>query len=78
MERFFGSAQDQLVKDLRKGTARTPEEANRYLEQDHLPHWNSRSNGERANPTDAHRLLRVEHHLAAMLSYVEERVVANH
>jgi hypothetical protein len=42
-----------------------------------LPQWNSRSNGERANPTDAHHPLRVEHHLAAMLSYVEERVVAN-
>jgi hypothetical protein len=77
IERFFGTAQDRLVKGLRKAGARTLREANRYLEQAYLPLWNSRFTVQPANPTDAHRPLGREHDLAAILSHVESRVVAN-
>ena len=77
IERFFGTAQDRLVKGLRKAEVRTLEEANRYLELEYLPQWGSRFTREPANPSKAHRPLRAEHDLAAILSHVEERVVAN-
>jgi DNA-binding Lrp family transcriptional regulator len=77
VERFFGTAQDRLVKGLRKAGVRTLEEANRYLELEYLPQWSSRFTREPANPSNAHRPLRAEHDLAAILSHVEERVVAN-
>jgi hypothetical protein len=37
VERFFGTAQDRLVKGPRKAGVRTLEEANRYLELEYLP-----------------------------------------
>ena len=77
VERFFGTAQDRLVKGLRKAGVQTLEEANRYLELEYLPQWSSRFTLEPANPTDAHRPLGAEHDLAAILSHVEERVVGN-
>jgi len=77
VERFLGTAQDRLVKGLRKAGVQTLEEANRYLELEYLPQWSSRFTLEPANPTDAHRPLGAEHHLAAILSHVEDRVVAN-
>jgi transposase len=77
IERFFGTAQDRLVKGLRKAGARSLEEANTYLEQEYLPLWNRRFTVEAAQAADAHRPLRAEHDLAAILSHVEERVVAN-
>jgi len=77
IERFFGTAQDRLVKGLRKAGAKTREEANRYLEFEYLPQWTSRFTCPPANPTDAHRPLGREHDLAAILSHVEERRVAN-
>ena len=77
IERFFGTAQDRLVKGMRKAGVRTWEEANAYLQQEYLPLWNSRFTQEPANATDAHRPLGREHDLAAILSHVESRVVAN-
>jgi transposase len=77
IERFFGTAQDRLVKGLRLAGARTGEEANAYLEQTYLPLWNRRFTVSAAHSTDAHRPLRAEHDLAAILSQVEERVVTN-
>jgi hypothetical protein len=77
IERFFGTAQDRLVKGLRKAGAHTLAEANAYLEQEYLPLWNRRFTVEAENATDAHRALRAEHHLAVILSHVEKRVVAN-
>jgi biotin operon repressor len=77
VERFFGTAQDRLVKGLRKAGVQTLEEANHYLELEYLPQWSSRFTIEPANPADAHRPLRAEQDLAAILSHVEERVVAN-
>src|SRR5207237_655185 len=40
IERFFGTAQDRLVKGLRLAQAASLEEANTYLEQEYLPLWN--------------------------------------
>ncbi len=77
IERFFATVQDRLVKGMRKAGVRTLEEANQYLEQEYLPLGNSRFTVEAENPTDAPRPLRAEQDLAAILSHVEERVVAN-
>jgi transposase len=75
VERSFSTAQDRLVKGLRVAGAKTMEEANRYLEQEFLPWWNQHLTVAPANPTDAHRRLGPEHHLAASLSRVETRQV---
>jgi len=77
VERFFGTAQDRLVKGLRKAGAHTLEEAQRYLERIYLPLWNRRFTVQPANWTDAHRPLGPQHDLAAILSHVESRVVAD-
>jgi len=77
IERFFGTAQDRLVKGMRKSGVRTLAAANAYLDQKYLPLWNRRFTVAPANATEAHRPLRGEHDLAAILSHVEERVVAN-
>ena len=77
IERFFGTAQDRLVKGLRQAGAQTLKEANAYLEQEYLPMWNRRFTVEAEKAPDAHRALRAEQNLAAILSHVEERVVAN-
>lgn len=77
IERFFGTAQDRLVKGLRLAQASSLEEANTYLEQEYLPGWNQSFTVEAASSTDAHRPLGTEHELAAILSQVEERVVTH-
>jgi len=77
IERFFGTAQDRLVKGMRKAGVRTLPEANAYLEQEYLPLWNRRFTQEPVSPHEAHRPLGQEHGLAAILSHVERRVVAN-
>ena len=76
IERFFGTAQDRLVKGLRIAEVGALAEANEYLEEEYLPMWNQRFTVEAENPRPAHRPLRAEHDLAAILSQVEERVVA--
>lgn len=76
VERFFGTAQDRLVKGLRKAAACTLEEAQQYLGRVYLPLWNRRFTVAAANPTNAHRPLGPQHNLAAILSHVESRVVA--
>ncbi len=76
IERFFGTAQDRLVKGLRIAGVCMPKEANEYLEQEYLPMWNRRFTVEPGNPSNAHRPLGAEQDLAAILSHVEERVVA--
>lgn len=76
VERFFGTAQDRLVKGLRKAGGNSLEAAQQYLQTVFLPLWNRRFPVTAANPTDAHRVLRPEHNLAAILCHVESRVVA--
>lgn len=75
IERFFGTAQDRLVKGLRLAGADSQEAAQSYLEQEYLPQWNQTFTVLPAGTTDAHRPLRAEHELAAILSQVEERLV---
>jgi hypothetical protein len=77
IERFFGTLQDRLVKGMRQAGVRTLAAANAYWEQKYWPLWNRRFTVEPANATDAHRPLRGKHDLAAILSHVEEWVVAN-
>ncbi len=77
VERQFRTAQDRLVKGLRVAGASTIEEANAYLEKEYLPWWNQTLAIAPADPADAHRPLGREHDLAAILSHVEQRQVAN-
>lgn len=77
IERSFGTAQDRLVKGLRVAGARTLEQANRYLEQQFVPWWNQYLTVLPASAADAHRPLGAEHDLAAALSQVHTRQVAN-
>jgi len=76
IERFFGTAQDRLVKGLRLAGATHLEAAQAYLEHEYLPQWNQTFTREPAGTVDAHRPLRAEQDLAAILSHVEERCVA--
>lgn len=77
VERFFGTAQDRLVKGLRLAGAKSLEQANDYLEQCFIPEWNTRFTVAPANSTDAHRPLTELQDLAASLSQVETRQVHN-
>jgi hypothetical protein len=76
VERFFGTAQDRLVKGLRKVGASTREEANRYLEQVYLPLWKQRFAREAEQAGDAHRALDRRLELDSVLSRVEVRTIA--
>ncbi len=75
IERFFETAQDRLVKGMRKRGVCTLEAANRYLEQEYLPLWNERFTVQPASEADAHRPLGKGHELASILSHVEQRVM---
>ena len=77
VERSFETAQDRLVKGLRVAGARTLEEANRYLEAVYLPEWEAKFTVIAASADDAHRALGKDHHLEAILSEVEQRVISN-
>lgn len=77
IERFFGTAQDRLVKGLRLAKVSSLEGANAYLEQEYLPLWNQGFTLVAASTVDAHRALSREHNLPAILSQVEERVVTH-
>jgi hypothetical protein len=77
IERFFGTAQDRLVKGLRLAGAGTLQAANLYLQGEYLPLWNERFTVKPVNRQDAHRQLGPDHDLASILSQVEERSVAN-
>lgn len=75
IERFFETAQDRLVKGMRKGKVCTLEAAKGYLEKEYLPLWNERFTVRPASAADAHRPLGRQHDLASILSHVEKRVV---
>jgi biotin operon repressor len=77
IERGFGTAQDRLVKGLRVAGVQTLEQANAYLEDEFLPWWNQTLTVRPASSDDAHRPLGKEYNLAASLSHVESRQVAN-
>ncbi|HXX22882.1 MAG TPA: ISNCY family transposase [Terriglobia bacterium] len=77
IERFFGTAQDRLVKGLRLARANSLEAAQSYLQEEYLPEWNQRFTVLPVGSGDAHRPLRAEHELASILSQVEERMVTS-
>jgi len=77
IERFFGTAQDRLVKGLRLARADRLQAAQTYLEEEYLPQWNQTFTVLPAGSSDAHRPLHAEHELAAILSLVEERIVTS-
>jgi hypothetical protein len=77
VERQFLTAQDRLVKGMRVAGVCTIEEANAYLDNEYLPWWNRTLTVKAAHAHDAHRPLGREHNLAAILSHVEQRRVAN-
>ena len=76
IERFFETAQDRLVKELRIAGIGTIGAANEYLAGTFLPDWEQRFTTKPANATDAHRPLTELHNLAGSLSHVETRTVA--
>jgi len=76
IERFFSTAQDRLVKQLRLAGACTMEAASACLEAEFLPDWEQRFTVAPANETDAHRPLSELHSLPATLSRVEMRTIA--
>jgi DNA-binding Lrp family transcriptional regulator len=75
IERFFETAQDRLVKGMRKAKVCGLDQANAYLEQHYLPLWKERFTVQPANPVDAHRPLGKDHPLTSILSHVEKRVI---
>ena len=76
VERFNGTAQDRLVKELRLAGASTMEEANAVLDKTFLPWFNRRCTVKPQSPNDAHRRLHPSMSLAAILSVQEQRTVA--
>ena len=75
IERFFGTAQDRLVKDMRHAKVKTLAQANAYLEEHYLPWWNQEKTVVPVSQQDAHRGLEKQQDLAAILSHVESRQV---
>jgi hypothetical protein len=76
VERSFGTAQDRWVKEMRLAKVKTIVAANALLEK-LLPDHNRRFGVAPAQTADAHRAVGKTHHLAAILSMQEERVVSN-
>jgi hypothetical protein len=77
VERFHGTAQDRLVKELRLAKAATLDQANQVLERTFLPWFNRRCTVKPASGNDAHRPVHPSMHLAAILSLQESRSVNN-
>jgi transposase len=77
VERFNGTAQDRLVKELRLAGACTIDEANGVLKETFLPWFNRWCTVKPASATDAHRRLYPTMNLAAILSHQDQRTVAN-
>jgi hypothetical protein len=77
VERFFETAQDRWVKELRLAGVTTRAQANALAQRLLIPQFNRRFPVSPASANDAHRSLGRDHHLAAILSLQHERVVAN-
>lgn len=77
VERFFGTAQDRWVKELRLKEVTTRAQANALLRSKLLPEFNRRFTVGPARRRNAHRDLGPRHHLAAILSAQVQRRVAN-
>jgi hypothetical protein len=77
VERFFETAQDRWVKELRLAKVRTRAQANALAESRLIPDFNRRFAVTPAQAVDAHRPLGPSHNLAAILSVQCQRVVTN-
>ena len=77
VERFNGTAQDRLVKELRLAKARTMEQANKVLDEVFLPWFNRLCTVKPASDVDVHRPLGRSMNLNGILSTQETRKVAN-
>ena len=77
MERFFQTAQDRLVKELRLAGARNMEQANQVLESVFIPWFNRWKSVKPASPNAAHRPLHPSMHLESILSLQDRRKVCN-
>jgi hypothetical protein len=77
VERFNGTAQDRLVKELRLAQATTIAEAKVVREARFLPWFNRRCTVKPASPTNAHRPLGPDFDLAALLNPHMTRTVAS-
>ena len=77
VERSFLTAQDRLVKQLRLAKITTLAAANAFLENEYWPEWNENFARPAADFPNQHRALTPQLDLAAILSHVEQRVIAN-
>jgi hypothetical protein len=77
VERFFETAQDRWVKEMRLAGVRTRQQANALAQSRLIPEFNRRFSVTPASAADAHRPLGKKHNLAAILSVQHERVVGN-
>jgi len=77
VERFNGTAQDRLVKELRLAGATTIDEANEVLAKVFLPWFNRWCTVKPTSANDAHRPVDRSMDLAAILSIQQRRKVAN-
>ena len=77
IERFFQTAQDRLVKELRLAGAATIAQANKVLDKTFLPLFNRRFTVKPASRNNAHRPLHPSMQLKAILSIQETRTVAS-
>jgi hypothetical protein len=77
VERFFETAQDRWVKELRLAGVSTRQQANTLARRLLIPQFNRRFSVEPASPSDGHRPLGPGHNLAAILSLQHQRVVTN-
>ena len=77
IERFFQTAQDRLVKELRLAGATTFDQANRVLEKTFLPWFNRWCSVLAASPNDAHRPRPASMRLESILSLQEKRRINN-
>ena len=77
VERFNGTAQDRLVKELRLAGACTMDQANDVLDKTFLPWFNRRCTVKPTSRNNAHRPLHPLMNLAAILSIQDRRKVTN-
>jgi transposase InsO family protein len=77
VERFNGTAQDRLVKELGLAHASTMEQANEVLDKTFLPWFNECCTVRPVSPNDAHRPLHRSMNLASVLSVQDKRKVTN-
>ena len=77
VERFNGTAQDRLVKELRLAEATTMEQGNRVVDTIFLPWFNRRCAVPPTSPNNAHRPLHPSMSLKSILSLQDHRKVTN-